>query len=594
MKTLNFHKTLHFLLASFLLISCEKNQAPSCQFIEPVDGYTVTRGDIISISAEAADAEGVISEMRLYISEEGLATLEFPYKYDLNTADYSSGSYTLKATVRDAEGLEASDEIQVIIDAAYSVVTTSEATSITYNTALAGGSVSDDGGGEIIEYGVYWDTISSPETAGKQVSMGQGLGDFTGTLSELPHGQQVYYKAYAQNSAGISVGEEFSFITNTVPTVQTSTIQSIAYDSALVGGEISSDGGETITEKGVYWSTDPIAELTGTRLPIESEAALFNTTLKNLSIFTTYYIKAFATNAAGESIGEEISFTTTGTATVITLQARSDKNNSLVLNGEVSDNGGNEVTETGFYFGTSQDPSSSGTKIPVGSGLGAFTSTLEDLNQGTTYFVVAYAVNSSGESLGEEITFTTPEILSLQPGGADGKDAVFSKSFPDGNWGDLEDIHLYAWTQGGDLNINRVVMDFDLSSLPVDAQIDSAFISFYYNSTSAYGSGHSGENSFVIQRITSDWDESTVSWNSQPTSTEMNQVFVTGAASSSQDFPDINITELIRDMASDKPGSYGLFLRLQQEAPYIMLQIASSDHPDESIRPKLVVYYSPE
>ncbi len=410
MKTLNFLWALPFLLAATILVSCEKNQAPTCQFIKPADGFTVSKGEIISVSLTAEDADGVVSDVRLFINEEGLTSLEFPYKYDLNTDEYRSGSYILKVTARDDEGLESSDEVEIIIDAAYSMVSTIEVTSISYNAASAGGSVSDDGGGEISEVGVYWDTITSPETAGKQVSMGQGLGEFTGTLTELPHGVQIFYKAYAVNSAGISVGEEFSFVTNTVPTVQTRNIVSFDYASALVSGEITADGGEAISETGVYWSTEPNAELTGTRLPIENEEGSFSTTLENLSPFTAYYIKAFAVNAAGESLGEELSFITTGTATVSTLQALSDRYKTMVLSGEVSDNGGYEVTETGFYYGTSADPASSGTRVSVGSDEGSFSRTLLDLIPGSTYYFTAFAVNEAGESIGEEMSFILPGV----------------------------------------------------------------------------------------------------------------------------------------------------------------------------------------
>ena len=405
MKTLNFRKALPFLLASILLVSCEKNQPPTCQFLKPADGYTVTRGSTISIAVSADDAEGTVSEVRLFINEEGLAALDFPYNYELNTESYRSGFYTLKVTARDDEGLESSAEIEIIIDAVYSIVATSEATDINYNSAVAGGAVSDDGGDDVSETGVYWDTISSPEIAGKQIPMGQGLGAFMGTLSELPHGKQIYYKAYAVNSAGISVGEEFSFMTNTVPSVKTGTIQSVDFASALVSGEILSDGGETITEKGIYWSTDTIADITGTRLLIESQEGTFSTKLTDLSTSTTYFIKAFAVNAAGESLGEEVSFTTSGTATVLTHEARSNRYTSRILSGEISDNGGNEVSEFGFYFGTSPEPTNSGSRILVGSGFGEFTSTQIDLVPGITYYYTAFAVNKAGESLGEEMSF---------------------------------------------------------------------------------------------------------------------------------------------------------------------------------------------
>ena len=97
-------------------------------------------------------------------------------------------------------------------------------------------------------------------------------------------------------------------------------------------------------------------------------------------------------------------------ATVNTLEAFSNRYKSLVLNGEVSDNGGNAVTETGFYFGTSPNPSISGTRLPVTSNAGNFTGILLDLIPGSKYFYTAFAVNDAGETIGEEMSFELPDV----------------------------------------------------------------------------------------------------------------------------------------------------------------------------------------
>lgn len=183
-------------------------------------------------------------------------------------------------------------------------------------------------------------------------------------------------------------------------------------------------------------------------------------------------------------------------------------------------------------------------------------------------------------------------VLTLQPGGDQGKDAVISKIVPDKNFGELEDIHLYAWTQDGMLNVNRVVIDFDLSSIPTDAQIDRAVLSLFFNSTSRYGNEHSGDNRFIIQRITSAWNESTVSWDTEPGTITTHRVSVDGSITAKQDFTDIDITNLIRDMMDNKDDSYGLMLRLEEEEVYKRLLFASSDNQNKSLRPKLEVYYT--
>jgi len=183
-------------------------------------------------------------------------------------------------------------------------------------------------------------------------------------------------------------------------------------------------------------------------------------------------------------------------------------------------------------------------------------------------------------------------VLTLRPDGTKGKDAVFGSIVPDNNYATSEDIHLYAWTHDGILTVNRVAIDFDLSSIPSGSVIDSALLSLYYNKTSRYGNQqHSGKNDFLIKRITSPWDQNTVTWRTQPTATSQNQVFVPGATFYNQNFPNIDMTKLVQDMINDKADSHGFLFQLQKEEPYTILLIASSDHPNESIRPKLEVYY---
>ncbi|MBS2100293.1 DNRLRE domain-containing protein [Carboxylicivirga linearis] len=210
-------------------------------------------------------------------------------------------------------------------------------------------------------------------------------------------------------------------------------------------------------------------------------------------------------------------------------------------------------------------------------------------------FILIAAITLGGITACQKEDSTPTEkhlVLNLQPDGETGKDAVFSKIKPDNNYGDLKDIHLYAWTQNGGTNINRVAIDFDLSAIPQEAQIDSAFLSLYFDDDSNYGTEHKGDNSFMIQRITSDWDESTITWNTQPNTTEVNQVNVSSASLPTQDFTDIKLTDLIIDLFENKDNRHGLMLKLENEVVYKLLLIASSDNPNETIRPKLDVYYS--
>ncbi|MFZ4561262.1 MAG: hypothetical protein ACOYOD_13790, partial [Saprospiraceae bacterium] len=75
--------------------------------------------------------------------------------------------------------------------------------------------------------------------------------------------------------------------------------------------------------------------------------------------------------------------------------------------GSVTEAGGSPVTERGLAYATSPNPTVSNGKSAAGSGLGSFTATITGLNSNTTYYIRAYATNSSGTGYGNELSFTT-------------------------------------------------------------------------------------------------------------------------------------------------------------------------------------------
>ena len=95
------------------------------------------------------------------------------------------------------------------------------------------------------------------------------------------------------------------------PTISTDTILSITSISASCKGNISNDGGGTITAGGVCWSTstNPTIELT-TKTTDGTNTGSFTSSITGLNPNTTYYVRAYATNSAGTSYGSEMSFTT--------------------------------------------------------------------------------------------------------------------------------------------------------------------------------------------------------------------------------------------------------------------------------------------
>ncbi|GAB4094174.1 HYR domain-containing protein [Flaviaesturariibacter terrae] len=92
-------------------------------------------------------------------------------------------------------------------------VTTSAVSSISYTTAVSGGTVSSDGGQPVTARGICWNTTGTPTTANAKTSDGSGTGSYSSALTGLAANTTYYVRSYAINSAGISYGSQVSFTT---------------------------------------------------------------------------------------------------------------------------------------------------------------------------------------------------------------------------------------------------------------------------------------------------------------------------------------------------------------------------------------------
>jgi hypothetical protein len=95
-----------------------------------------------------------------------------------------------------------------------------------------------------------------------------------------------------------------------LPTLTTAAVSEVTFRMAMAGGIITSDGGAAITARGVVWGTGPEPDLSGYRTEDGDGTGIFTSTLTGLQPNTTYYVRAYATNAAGTAYGQEVSFAT--------------------------------------------------------------------------------------------------------------------------------------------------------------------------------------------------------------------------------------------------------------------------------------------
>ncbi|MBC9934142.1 DNRLRE domain-containing protein [Chitinophaga qingshengii] len=140
-----------------------------------------------------------------------------------------------------------------------------------------------------------------------------------------------------------------------------------------------------------------------------------------------------------------------------------------------------------------------------------------------------------------------------------------------------------------------------LSSIPTGTTIISATLTLNgvtssvaapqgnsYYPGSPYNS--SGTNPAWVKRVTGPWSASTVTWNTQPTTTTTNAVAVPASTSQWNYGVTLNVTALVQDLINSGQNN-GFSLQLQTEAYYRCLIFAGPRHADVSKRPKLVVTY---
>ena len=224
------------------------------------------------------------------------------------------------------------------------------------------------------------------------------------------------------------------------PTVVTNEVVTITATTADVVADVTDDGGAEVTKKGVCWSINQNPSVADNYTDNGKGVGSFTSNLKELNSNTTYYVRAYATNEVGTSYGEQISFSTLEESNpddddddngdddndngdddngddeievlspeVTTLSVTEITETSAVAGGDVTSDGGAEVTARGVCWSVNPNPTMDDKHTEDGTGVGQFVSNLPNLAINTTYYLRAYATNEVGTSYGEEVTFTTLE-----------------------------------------------------------------------------------------------------------------------------------------------------------------------------------------
>lgn len=294
-------------------------------------------------------------------------------------------------------------------------VTTNDASSITTNSAVANGNVTWNGNSAITARGFCLSTSPNP-TLGTVWQLGNNTGAYSLSLTGLSPNTTYYVRSYVSNGVGTNYGADRSFTTLEAPTVTTAAATNVAGTTATANGNLTNNGNPDVTEKGfVYGTASSPTTANFKSIVAGSATGAYSSNLTGLTPSTLYYLRSYAINSTGTVYGSQVTFSTIVPATVLTNAATSVTTTSAVGNGNITSDGGGAVTERGFAYGTTANPTTAGTKVTAGTGTGTFTANITSLTPSLTYNYRAYAINSAGTAYGSNQTFSTEATPPAQP-----------------------------------------------------------------------------------------------------------------------------------------------------------------------------------
>ncbi len=274
----------------------------------------------------------------------------------------------------------------------------------------------DEGGSPISQKGFVWSTSTNPTIAlNTKIFDPSVQSSFNKTIVGLLPDTNYSVRAFATNTNGTSYSREISFKTLPLlapkldlPSISNPTQNSIGFYCSF------NNGGSSITQKGIVWSTSPNPTTALTTKSIDTNSgSSISKSITGLSAATTYYVRAFATNALGTSYSKEKTFTTMELSapiissispTAILSLTQTSASASTTINSD----GGSAITQKGFIWSTSPNLTTALTTKSISTASGnSISSSITGLSPATMYYLSAFATNSQGTSYSLETTFTT-------------------------------------------------------------------------------------------------------------------------------------------------------------------------------------------
>ncbi len=279
------------------------------------------------------------------------------------------------------------------------------------------------------------------------------------------------------------------------PAVQTLNIAAIGDQTATVNGNVTSDGGFSVTARGVCWSKTTAPTIIANPFTKDGEGkGNFTGSLSGLTPGTTYYVRAYSTNQEGMNYGNELSFKTIPAPPVATAASKITASeftaNWKSVTGaddyrlDVSETEDFSIYVSGYQHKTIMETSDS----------------ITGLSPGTTYYYRIRAYNSSGYS-----GYSNIIILITIPGKPEAIAATDVKSSGfTANWKAASGAESYRLDVSTSIDFTSYVPGYQNKSVSdlKDTVTGLTPITTYYYRVRAVNVNGTGENSDIIKVTT--------------------------------------------------------------------------------------------
>jgi hypothetical protein len=298
-------------------------------------------------------------------------------------------------------------------------VKTTSTKNIALTTATVGGIFEIVGSQTVDEYGHCWSETPNANIGNTRSTQTERkkVGEFSSELTNLKANTTYFVRAYAKiGNKIVYASNEINFRTLRLPSIEITESRDITANNAKILVNFTDFGSPDATVYGLCWATTPNPTIISTpnRTTINvSNMGTLQLSISNLQVNTTYYIRAYATNAAGTAYSsKDFILQTSCSLANLTLQnsvLNLQPNSATLIISSIQMNC-DKLSVLELQYGEEANFSNRQKISNISNGVN-FSVFLENLLPNTTYFARIYAANSGGVSLSNIISFKTPCAL---------------------------------------------------------------------------------------------------------------------------------------------------------------------------------------